>query len=847
MRIVFLLLFMASAGFPAFAQNVCSLTNTIPFKTDSSHILVSTGEKYVPLFIKGINLGIAVPGTQPGELKASRAQYARWLKKIKEAGFNTLRLYTLHYPHFYEVLDSMNKATPHNPLLIFQGVWLEEELPGYTHDIYQLTASFTQEIEDNVNCIHGKKTIPHRFGKAYGNYATDVSKWVIAYITGREVYSEEVTNANKSHATNTSYAGTHLSLSSGSPAEVWMTARLDHLVDYEQTHYQTQRPVSFSSWPTLDPITHPEETNRGEDTVSISLNKMDISKAPAGFFISYHAYPYYPDFISNESKYQAFSDNLGQNSYLGYLTDLKKHYNRFPVIIAEYGVPSSWGIAHYSSNGMHHGGLDEREQGEYALRMLKNIESAGCGGGMQFSWMDEWFKYTWITNPIDYIVDRRILWHNVMAAEQNFGLIGFKRVQSLKPWATYCATCPIKSVKAGADYDFLRLRLDLGNVLSLPDTVWIGLDTYASTLGESVLPNGKLVDNRAEFALRITNYSAELFVTEAYDLFGEAASQKRRSVVSNGGKWNIMRWRSNRNYSDVQYIGNLQVNKGGLLPSTKDAVTIYDDHLDIRLPWSLLQMVDPSQLRVLHDYKNTPAPEDTLSDGIAITVFHNGFKAAPTTRFTWPNWNSVSEAEEYEKISYKMIKERLPEFNNPAIARCDSYEGAQVLQVSAQAGVLQNDFDLDGNVLEAVLIESPLYGQINLNQDGSFAYTANVATASSDQFTYAIYDGHSLSEPATVHLQLTNFVTGMDEPTNHTTSNLLVLVYPNPALHTFTLESSQKMTDISLFNTQGEQVLHRDLNSQKINLDISSLSNGLYFVKATVGNQSVIKKLSVMH
>ena len=43
-------------------------------------------------------MGNAVPGTQPGELAATREDYRRWFHLIKEAGYNTIRLYTLHYP-----------------------------------------------------------------------------------------------------------------------------------------------------------------------------------------------------------------------------------------------------------------------------------------------------------------------------------------------------------------------------------------------------------------------------------------------------------------------------------------------------------------------------------------------------------------------------------------------------------------------------------------------------------------------------------------------------------------------------------------------------------------------------
>lgn len=96
-----------------------------PFSTDHRHITVWNGETYTPLFIKGINLGIAVPGTFPGELLATSEDYARWFRLIRDAGNNTIRIYTLHFPHFYEELARFYNANPNHPLLLFHGVWLK--------------------------------------------------------------------------------------------------------------------------------------------------------------------------------------------------------------------------------------------------------------------------------------------------------------------------------------------------------------------------------------------------------------------------------------------------------------------------------------------------------------------------------------------------------------------------------------------------------------------------------------------------------------------------------------------------------------------------------------------------
>lgn len=672
----------------------------------------------------------------------------------------------------------------------------------------------------------------------------------MGYIAGREVFPIEVLNANRNHAGISAFTGPRISIAGATPAEAWIAERLNHLVTYEYQYYQTMRPVSFSSWPTLDPIAHPEEPSRGEDTVSINVSNLDISRAPAGYFASYHAYPYYPDFVSNDPRYANFTDDIGQNSYLGYLTFLKQAYKKFPLIIGEYGVPSSWVVARFAQSGMHHGGFDERQQGENNMRMLHNLQTAGCGGGIVFSWIDEWFKRTWIADPLDYDADSRILWHNLSSAEQNFGLVSFQKQNNLQNWQSFSPGSSVTTIKAGADYDFFKLRLDLGQAMALPDTIWITFDTYAASLGESILPEGQTVSNRAEFALRITNYSADLFVTEAYDLFGiwhnlTTPAQLFHSIVSNGGKWNLVRMRNNYVYSDVQYIGSLQVNKGGLLASSKDAVTIYDGYIDIKLPWNYLQFTAPDKMKVFHDYKDIAGAKDTTSDGISITVFYHGFSLTPSARFSWPLWNTVLDVQEVLKTSYYVMKNQLPLFNSKANAICDQYAVLNTLtpvQINAANGVMKNDFDMDGNVLEAVMITTPAHGNLTLNKNGSFTYTADAGFMGQDSFQYCVYDGMSLSEPADVYLNVT-FSTGVATMPGATQQTFLV--YPNPAATMFTVECAETIKRITLFNVNGEQVADRQTNEKKTGMTIDGMPSGIYFIKADTNGQAYIRRLVV--
>lgn len=815
-----------------------------PFSTDSTHITVWNGEEYTPLFIKGINLGVAVPGTFAGSLAATSDDYRRWFQMIRDAGFNSIRIYTLHYPRFYRELRRYNLENSQYPLFLFQGIWLEEQIDGYDEDLFFLTDTFEQETRENIRAIHGDITIAPRLGKAHGVFDADVSPWVIGYIAGREIHPPEVIHTNQTHTGVTSYEGEYLSISDTQASEAWVTARLDFLLSFEMDNYGTQRPVSASSWPTLDPLEHPFEENLYEISASIDVSGIDFSNANAGFFVSYHAYPYYPNYISRHPEYTSYFDHLGQNSYLGYLTKLKEHYPGFPLILAEFGGSSSWGVAQYAQNGIHHGGYPETEQGENNIRMLMNIHQAGAGGGMQFSWIDEWFKQTWITNPFDFDINRRVMWHNVTAAEQNFGLIGYRTPErEMQLWETFGEQESITALHADAGYAYFKMQLDLQQHIAEDDTVWISIDTYDSGLGESIMPSGAFVADRAEFALMITNYSAKLFVTEAYDLFGiwhgtSAPEQQYRSVPTDGAPWKLVRWKNNVKDQETQDIGNLGVNRLGTPPKSTDAVFLYEDRIVVRLPWSLLQFTDPSRLEVMHDDRTAPGIQIRISDGIKAAVFYNGFTGTAASRFDWQPWNLPENAEEYKKGSYYVIKERLRTLPGNPIAVTDMYQvGVEgINRIDGAEGILKNDLSPDGSPMEALLVQPPQRGLIQVGPDGSFSYISEAGFTGEDYFLYRVRAGSHVSDPVHVHLNVEGTPVG----------DGFVSLYPNPSNNQFTIRAFSVIDRIEFFTITGQKIFEVNVNSTQASISLPSAPSGVYFARVYSGRDTQLKKFMIV-
>jgi VCBS repeat-containing protein len=89
--------------------------------------------------------------------------------------------------------------------------------------------------------------------------------------------------------------------------------------------------------------------------------------------------------------------------------------------------------------------------------------------------------------------------------------------------------------------------------------------------------------------------------------------------------------------------------------------------------------------------------------------------------------------------------------NDVPVVASDSYSVDEdgTLHV-ADAGVLGNDTDADGDILSATLVSGPGHGGLMLNAEGSFIYTPDAGFSGADSFTYLANDGTVDSNVATV-------------------------------------------------------------------------------------------------
>ncbi len=475
---------------------------------------------------------------------------------------------------------------------------------------------------------------------------------------------------NRENAKETSFNGRYVTVAKGNPTEVWFARMMELTARYEMEHYNAQRPLTIINWPPLDPMHHVSEASyaeelevrrrRGEnitekaplllddaDVASVDIMKLAATaEFPAGLYASFHVYTYWPDFLPYDREYPKTKDAEGSNRYYGYLLDLKKHHKGMPLLVAEYGVPSSWGVAHVHPDGWHNGGFSEKEQAALLSRMSRNIYQSGSAGALVFAWIDEWWKCVAdvTTNPFDQPPSRRPLWSNMLNPEEHFGLLGYraaKRVPLLRgseeDWKDAKVLSDrskdglgggeVKRVLVTSDIAYLYVRLDLARDAAASidggaRRYWVALNTLPDKAGIRKVPELNLTF--ASGANVLLDFSGDgdgrIRIASNYTpvqwTYSNLAASGRRPSIRPGASFSIA---DEGSFEEVVVEANqprfgrdgtvfppINVNRSRLRFGTADPASPRFSSLsawnhdkqsgmiEIRIPWGLMYVVDPS-------------------------------------------------------------------------------------------------------------------------------------------------------------------------------------------------------------------------------------------------------------
>lgn len=492
-----------------FKEVVRPASLTYLFRAAGNSIEVSEGNTWKPVYLTGVDLNAALPGSFPVESVTDSEIYSKWLEMISSMGVNTVYVARILPPAFYRALYQYDRQQSHRALWLLQGIPFPA--PPLNDDLFQpdYYHSCLQEIERAINVVHGQGDVPSNHLHSGGLYPHDISLWVAGFVVGNTWPSHVVLDNNALNPQKLSFQGEYIQVPSGNPTEIFLAEMINYLAGYEEGRYNWQHPAAFLSWPTLDPIDHPTESTMAEelsfrralgerfptppgpyddeDSVTVDPGHLQSTrKFQAGYFADYTGFPFYPDFINLDPGYRQATDRDGMDPFLGYLRDLKAHTQGLPLVISSYGIPSSLGIAHFNAAGFNEGGQTEVQQGNLLARFTRNIYDSGAAGGMVFEWLDEWFRRSWLTRNYEIPEENKPRWTSLMDPAEHYGLISADtagRASHLlegnpKAWnnqpAFYSETKPglvhpvgdrwdaardLKALYVDADEGFLYLRL----------------------------------------------------------------------------------------------------------------------------------------------------------------------------------------------------------------------------------------------------------------------------------------------------------------------------------------------------------------------------------------------------
>ncbi len=679
---------------------------TGPFVAEGREIYRVADGKKERFLMRGVNVESFLPGHFVTDFAVSRKQYLEWFGLIQEMGANTIRIPTIYDNDFYDALYEYNtkrEAEGGEPLYLLQALWVTDYVQDSGEDAYS-DAFFGQlqmDLKNAVDIIYGNTLLPYAKTRGSGWYRSDVSDWVAGITLGTTWRGD--TSAYTNHMKSEPlYEGTWFCASEDASQFENMLARLlDTLVDYESKKYGRQHLVSVVSEPMTDPFAY-------ESLIEIQMEKYDRIDAEhivaqdgvrSGFFVSYKLYPFSGnvlDYLTQEEQRRlgGILTALPRTGSFGGYLDLLAGYHSIPVIVGECGYSSSRGMTRAAEavpgrrTAAH--GWTEEEQGEALVALWQECRDAGLSGMLIADWQDDWSQTDWNIYPMT-AKEREIVWHNVQSEAQGYGLLAFEPGEEpvvtvdgdVSEWEGEepLAENEWGKLYARQDEAYLYLCLDTTDaVKERPGRVYIPVDVTPKSGSRRCGSEGVSFEREADFLLCLDGENeGRLLVQEYYDPWRAAWNQRIEHIdaytidvpekdseefiplrmVLDSPPVDLEDW--NQMNAVTADTGRLRLGTADINDPAYDSQADFfstESSTEIRIPWALLNFMDPSQ-GIVHDdyYKHYGIQGQKVKE---IYLGLGGGRETgeiPMAAFSLKNWGRGIACRQRLKRSYEIVQD----------------------------------------------------------------------------------------------------------------------------------------------------------------------------------------------
>ncbi len=664
----------------------------IPFRTEGPQLQRRDGQGYTGLTLRGVDVSASFPGHYATSYDAEEGDYLRWLEAIGEMGANAVRVTSVMDDDFYNALYAYN-ISHDSPLYLLQGTNISYEVGNGAEDSY--TEEFMGMLLKNgkslIDIIHGQKNLPGVGIQSGGVYRRDISTWVAGILIGTEWYPDTISYTDHNTVRSGIYEGSYFRTAEGaSPFEAAMAQIMDGITAYETDKYHEQRPIGFLCDPSCDFLEY-EEVYARQLQKHARVDPEHVVPQPAmkaGNFAAYRLFDFCDSFAERLSagQRQAIAPLLvglpTDQPYGGYL-ELLSRYHTMPVVAAGYGFSSSRGALVQDRPP-----LREREQGEHLAEVSRVLEDDGWAGGFISTWQDTWERYSWNT-IFAAVHTENYMWHDLQTDGQGYGLMAFAPGEEpvcvldgdAAEWSGQDLLLERDSLRLSARYDAEGLYLLLEG--ADPETaVYLPLD-ISPEVGSRRSDRPPLAFQRdADFLLCINGReNSRLLVQERCDplrerfLYETTGDDPFLSFPEKDSGAFIPLYMVVRNPLLVDILnpetralqrlgmwetGRLVHGNGDSEAANYNSLADFcfgENCVEIRLPWLLLNVGDPSSMLVHRDYYQHYGVEFLQIQRLWIGVSRGGERdKIPMSALKLKGWKTVDYRERLKESYYIMQK-----------------------------------------------------------------------------------------------------------------------------------------------------------------------------------------------
>lgn len=557
---------------------------------------------------------VSINADEPGKEKYSRdfTYYENLITNAGNLGVNCIEAKELLPPEFYAAVSRHNKNPENQKIYIIQRVKKPDGLK--TED--QLTKDGLEKwknaIQTTVDALHGKATAESKkTGKV--SYFIDISDCVLSIVVDPELTSDNIEKLKD--LSSYSYSGKYAADSSG--VNGFAAFLYDAVQSASRDTYEYYTPVSVSS--DMDMVK------------GLSFVKEDDAYLLGGYAASECEQYVYTDILLDPEQIED----------TGTVSDTV--YSKYNVVMDEIAAVAPdalvTGVTFCDVNAVYgQDAVTENDQGSAIVEALRAVRDNRLLGAVVRDLNDSWSAVDADMEKFSGSKSTAQLWHNTCDRAQMTGLLALDSNMPETPGLVLSDDDLVQSISMYSDEAYMYITLELYQEIDYKENaMFVGIDTYQRNDGEyfyakDFTPNSL---SGMEYTIRFENkQDASLYVARSYN-------RSRGSAVS-------------RESYTGDYDKVAKLSYGGFTSGDNQFYQT-GSTVSIRLPWTWLNVADPSKKLVINDSSFDKAQAKTITtNGALVSVMIGERKegdliyAFPFDKhdpgykvFEWSTWETV--------------------------------------------------------------------------------------------------------------------------------------------------------------------------------------------------------------